>query len=132
MDTPEEIDALADRIKGVPPRPPQQRTQQTTADRTNTTVADVVTGLSSEQKALLRFVLEAAGKATDASLRSALSLEHNKQISGMSSGITKRLSAAGISAQILTSEYQQINGMRTYRYQIPSEVESEVRKGLGM
>lgn len=130
VDTLDEIDALADRIQSGRA---EQRSTERRPPPPPSSVQEIVASATSDQKKLLGLVLESGSSGmTDEALRSAIGLENNKQLAGMTAGISKRLVGAGLSTQILKSEQQMSGGVRSYRYWITPEAEDEVRKGLGL
>lgn len=95
------------------------------------TIDSIVESATADQRTLLKYLVE-HGQSSDDAIREALNLNDNKQLAGMTAGLSKRLASARISTQIINSSHRSENGNRVYRYEIPEEALEDVKKGLGM
>jgi hypothetical protein len=127
-DSLDEVDALADRLEA---RGRGRGVKSSAQVSPPTTIAEVVLSATTDQRKILKHLAE-VGEASDEILRTVVGATDNKQLAGMTAGLSKRLIAAGLDVQLVRNEHRFENGQRVYKYWVPTEVIEDVKKGLGM
>lgn len=152
VDSLEDLDRLADRMtkpakrpqaprgSHIPtsadpaplPRPAEQAAPAPTSAQTSVssekTLVDVVRVLPVSRQDLLRLLLHE--DRTDIEVRQHLGLKSNRDLAGIMGSISKRLKAAGLDDDLISSEHSYQNRKRVYRYHLRTDARSMIRAAL--
>ena len=128
----EEVDTLADRLERRGKVGRFNRPSEETVNSTEPTgIPKFIQTLKGKQKKFLRLLAFATAPMSDEDVRSKLSLESNRKIAGLLTGLTKRSRSFEIENLIVKDSTRNGTGDRHYKYSVGKQWIEAVKNAFG-